>query len=61
MALFPRPEGDYLVAASAQGYLLLTTVLVAAGWVVATFPRRGSRRDPVHAGLADRDEVARSS
>ncbi|WP_181311428.1 hypothetical protein [Nocardioides campestrisoli] len=61
LALYPRPEGDYLIAASAQGYLLLATVLVAAGWVVLTLPRRRARRDPFHSRLADRDEVGRSS
>jgi len=44
-----RPEGDFLVAADAPGYLLLLLALVVVAAAVATLPRpgRGRRRQHV--------------
>ena len=39
-----RPEGDYVLAADVQGYLLLLLTLVVAGFALATLPRPGSGR-----------------
>ena len=35
----PRPEGDYVIAQDAQGYLLLAVAFVALVFGVATLPR----------------------
>lgn len=40
-----RPEGDYLVAADAQGYALLGLALVVLVLGVSTLPRPDRRRD----------------
>ena len=42
-----RPEGDYVVAANPQGYLMLLLMLVVVVVAVATLPRpvRGRRRE----------------
>ncbi len=41
----PRPEGDYLISADAQGYLLLGlgVVLLVTAVVTLPLPRRGAR------------------
>ena len=39
-----RPEGDYVLAADAQGYLLLGLALVVAGFSLGTLPRPGRER-----------------
>ncbi|WP_162599856.1 hypothetical protein [Nocardioides solisilvae] len=43
-ALAPRPEGDFLVAGTAQGYGVLASGLLAAVWGIGTLPRRGRNR-----------------
>ncbi len=40
----PRPEGDYLVAADPQGYLMLGLTLVVTLVALATLPRPGRER-----------------
>lgn len=45
-ALRARPEGDYLVATSTRGLLLLGVVLLAILVAVATLPRPGPPRVP---------------
>ena len=44
-ALVPRPEGDFLLAATLRGYLLLGTSLVVVVWAIATLPRRARVRE----------------
>lgn len=39
-----RPEGDFVLAADAQGYLFLLLTLVVAGLALATLPRPGRER-----------------
>ena len=39
-----RPEGDFLVAGDARGYLLLLLTLLVVATAVATLPRPGERR-----------------
>ncbi len=39
-----RPEGDYVVAADAKGYLLLLLALVVVATAIATLPRPGRVR-----------------
>lgn len=39
-----RPEGDFVLAADAQGYLMLALALVVAAFSVATLPRPGPGR-----------------
>ena len=39
-----RPEGDFVLAADAPGYLLLALALLVAAFSVATLPRPGSER-----------------
>ena len=43
-ALVPRPEGDFLLAATPRGYVLLGTGLVVVVWAIGTLPRRGPVR-----------------
>lgn len=47
-----RPEGDYVVAANAQGYLVLLLTLAIVAFAVATLPRP-SRKVPHEAVAAD--------
>jgi hypothetical protein len=39
-----RPEGDFVLAADARGYLFLLLTLVVAGTTLATLPRPGTGR-----------------
>lgn len=40
----PRPEGDYVIAATARGYLLLGLAVIVLVVAVATLPRRARPR-----------------
>lgn len=44
-AVRTRPEGDYVVASSARGYLLLLLTLLVIVVAVVTLPRRDTRLD----------------
>ena len=48
-----RPEGDYVLAATAQGYLMLGLTLVVVAVALATLPRpgRARRRGPAGPGI----------
>lgn len=37
-AVFPRPEGDFLIANGVSGYLLLVVAVVVATWAVVGAP-----------------------
>lgn len=56
-ALVPRPEGDFLLASTTRGYLVLGSGLLVATWAIATLPRRRARP---HAA-ADHGEVGAAS
>ncbi|WP_432477291.1 hypothetical protein [Nocardioides sp. GXQ0305] len=49
-----RPEGDFVLAADAPGYLLLLLTLVVAGFALGTLPRPGRGRHPVDADVPPR-------
>lgn len=50
-ALRARPEGDYLVATSTRGLLLIGVVLLAVLVAIATLPRPGPARVPDSGGV----------
>ena len=39
-----RPEGDFVLAADVEGYLVLLIAMVAAGFALGTLPRPGRER-----------------
>jgi uncharacterized membrane protein YccC len=45
LGMVPRPEGDYLISADAQGYSLLAATLVLLIGTFVTLPRRRQHRD----------------
>jgi hypothetical protein len=57
LATAGRPEGDYLLARSLRGYVVLGAALVVLGAAVATLPRR--RLTPPGEGRRESGDVAR--
>jgi hypothetical protein len=55
-SLVPRAEGDFLVASTMQGYLLLASGAAVLAWAIVTLPRPGRRAraavDPGDVGRA---------
>ena len=49
-----RPEGDFVLAADAEGYLMLLLTLVVAAFAIGTLPRPGRERRRDDAGAPPR-------